>query len=110
MTGGVKVLDLSEERMPALRQAVLRDIGNIVLNTLGVICLSIAVLRDQYSTGTLTMSMPELVLTWASFGWYLLEVVTMLTNEKRRAVHDLIANAVVVSRRIQHQRPCAARA
>ncbi len=29
-------------------------------------------------------------------GWYLLELVTMLTNSKRRALHDFIAGTVVV--------------
>ena len=28
--------------------------------------------------------------------WFLAEVVTMLTNEKRRALHDYIAGTVVV--------------
>ena len=30
------------------------------------------------------------------FGWTLLEVLTMLTNAKRRAIHDFIAGTVVV--------------
>jgi uncharacterized RDD family membrane protein YckC len=38
----------------------------------------------------------EAVLAWAGCAWYLLEVITMLTNDKRRAVHDFIAGTVVV--------------
>jgi hypothetical protein len=30
------------------------------------------------------------------FGWMLLEAVTMLTNAKRRAIHDFIAGTVVI--------------
>jgi uncharacterized RDD family membrane protein YckC len=41
-------------------------------------------------------SLPALILAYASIGWFLLEVVTMLTNSKRRALHDLIAKTVVV--------------
>jgi len=32
----------------------------------------------------------------AGFGWFIAELVTMLTNSKRRAVHDFIAGSVVV--------------
>jgi uncharacterized RDD family membrane protein YckC len=32
-----------------------------------------------------------------AFSWFLLELITMLTNKKRRAVHDYIAGSVVVT-------------
>ena len=32
----------------------------------------------------------------ADFGWFAAELITMLTNAKRRAVHDFIARSVVV--------------
>jgi len=37
-----------------------------------------------------------MVLAFAGLGWFLLEVITMLTNSKRRAIHDLIAKTVVM--------------
>lgn len=43
-------------------------------------------------------------LTWlfgVSGGWFFLEVVTMLTNDKRRALHDFIAGTVVIRTSIQ---------
>jgi uncharacterized RDD family membrane protein YckC len=30
------------------------------------------------------------------FAWFVLELLTMLTNNKRRALHDFIAGSVVV--------------
>jgi uncharacterized RDD family membrane protein YckC len=36
------------------------------------------------------------ILGVAGLGWFLLEIGTTFTNPKRRAVHDLIANTVVV--------------
>ena len=32
--------------------------------------------------------------------WFMLEIITMLLNEKRRALHDLIAGTVVVRTQI----------
>ena len=36
------------------------------------------------------------VFSWLSYAWMLSEVVTMLFNEKKRAIHDFIAGTVVV--------------
>ncbi|GLX77832.1 hypothetical protein tinsulaeT_11720 [Thalassotalea insulae] len=35
------------------------------------------------------------VLVWIQFAWFMIEFITMLTNNKRRAVHDFIAGSVV---------------
>ena len=35
------------------------------------------------------------LLIWIQLAWFLIEFVTMLTNNKRRAVHDFIAGSVV---------------
>lgn len=92
----VRVLDLSEERIPTLRQAFLRDSGYILLNGLALVYFVYLVLTRQYSEPTAVMALPARILTYAGLAWFLLEVTTALTNEKRRAVHDLIAGTVVV--------------
>jgi uncharacterized RDD family membrane protein YckC len=92
----IKVLDVSEERIPRFRQAFLRDIGYIVLNTLSLGYLIYLVLADQYVRGAEISSLPGQILTWASLGWFLLEIVTMATNQKRRALHDYLAGTVVI--------------
>jgi uncharacterized RDD family membrane protein YckC len=90
----VKVMDVSEERIPSLGQAFLRDVGYIVINISALIYI---VAAHKYVTGSEQVnSLPGMVLEFASFGWLLLEVVTMLTNSKRRAIHDLIAKTVVL--------------
>ena len=35
------------------------------------------------------------VLIWVQLAWFMIEFMTMLTNNKRRAVHDFIAGSVV---------------
>jgi uncharacterized RDD family membrane protein YckC len=93
----VKVMDVSEERIPSLGQAFLRDVGYIAINISSLVYFIYIVVAHKYVTGVEQVnSLPGMVLTFASLGWLLLEVVTMLTNSKRRAIHDLIAKTVVL--------------
>jgi hypothetical protein len=50
-----------------------------------------------YTYGTMRNSIPFTLLSWVVLVWLVLEFVTMLINEKRRALHDYIAGTVVVS-------------
>lgn len=93
---GGKVLDIDELDTPSLRQAFLRDIGIVVLNTLSLFYLAYLVLTSSYEPGAEFTSKPGEVLSWAAGAWVVLELVTMLSNEKRRAFHDFIASTVVV--------------
>jgi uncharacterized RDD family membrane protein YckC len=96
MAVGVKVLDVNEQRTPTLRQAFLRDIGYIILNTLGLGYMIYLIIMNQYSVDSHRLTLPLQILGGAAFGWFLLELISMLINPKRRAVHDLIAGTVVV--------------
>lgn len=93
---GIKVLDTSESRIPTLKQALLRDSGYILLNTATLAYLVVLVLHGDYTEAALRQSTPARIMDWIGFGWFLTEVVTMLTNDKRRALHDFIARTVVV--------------
>ena|ERR1700686_1079135 len=95
----VKVMDVSEEAIPSLSQAFLRDIGYIVINVFSLIYFIYLVVSHKYINGPqqLENGIPGEILGFAGLGWFLLEVVTMLTNPKRRAFHDFIAKTVVVS-------------
>ncbi|MBI2440693.1 MAG: RDD family protein [Lentisphaerae bacterium] len=94
----VKVLDVSESRQIGFKQAIMRDAPPLIL--------TIALLPhdlNQIFNGTSYMlhkgAMPDkvsIVLGFIAVGWGLLEVITMLSNSKRRAIHDFIAKSVVV--------------
>jgi uncharacterized RDD family membrane protein YckC len=92
----VRVLDLSEGRIPSLKQAFIRDIGYIVLNSLSLFWFLYLIVAGRYTNQGDVVSGPGALLGFASLGWFLLEIVTMLTNPKRRAFHDFIAGTVVV--------------
>ena len=96
MLMGVKVWDVSEGRLPSLRQAFLRDIGNVVPNVAALAYFIFLVASQRYvGHGEEVNSLPGAVIGWTSFAWFLVEVITMFTNQKRRALHDFIAGTVV---------------
>jgi uncharacterized RDD family membrane protein YckC len=94
----VKVLDVSEQRIPSLKQALLRDVGSIVFSSCGLVYfIYLVVARSYGGSDSLANHWLLMVLAFANLGWFLLEIITMLTNSKRRAFHDLIARTVVMS-------------
>ncbi|MEO7803520.1 MAG: RDD family protein [Actinomycetota bacterium] len=95
MVAGVKVLDLSEEHVPSLRQALIRDFPHIVVSVASLVYLYVLVVVGKYSREA-EIGGPGLVIGIASMIWVLLELVTMLASERRRAIHDLLAGTVVV--------------
>ncbi|MCP4265769.1 MAG: RDD family protein [Candidatus Brocadiaceae bacterium] len=46
----------------------------------------------------LHINSPIVILLLLNIGWYMLEILTMFTNNKRRALHDLIADTVVIKK------------
>ena len=91
---GIKVLNVQETGTIGYWRAFLRDSVWFFAQTAGIVFIIIN-----------TQGSPEPVTNYGSFNmitdlitlsWFLLEVITMLLNKKRRAMHDLIAGSVVV--------------
>ncbi|MFC1544349.1 RDD family protein [Gemmatimonadota bacterium] len=100
MLTGVKVLTVSENKI-GYRRAFLRD-SPWVFTTL--IASSMEVPRLVAGIDVLNEATPTIgsfVLSIASTVWFLLELATMLLNEKRRAIHDFIAGTVVVRTKVK---------
>lgn len=93
---GIQVLDLTEGRIPTLRQAVLRDIGTIVSSSLLMLFTIYLIAAHLYAAELQSPSVFLEILEFANGIWFLLEITTMFLNKKRRAFHDLIAGTVVV--------------
>lgn len=93
---GIRVMNLDEDRLPSLRQAILRDIGEIGPGFISSAYIILLILTDRYSRDALTSNWALISLGFANLVWFALELATMLTNRKRRALHDLIAGTVVV--------------
>ncbi len=91
---GVIVIDASERKILSLRQAFFRDMIPTVFTIIGVI-LTLPAVMSQSSISNSELEFPHL------FGsvmvvWFLAEIVTLLFNKRRRALHDFIAHSVVV--------------
>ena len=110
MVCGVRVLDYKSESKISLFQAAIRESIPIVLN------LIIAVYMIYTLHGFQPISHPDprsiarqmgpvLFLGSLSMLWFLIEIVTMLTNDKRRALHDLLAGTVVVRNNLEDISP-----
>lgn len=89
----VKVLDASEEKEITFRQAFLRDTPQLIFNTAAIIIGIIALPYDENA--------PEMMYAFGIFNavagiWGLADIVVFLFNDRRRALHDLIAETIVV--------------
>ena len=84
----VKVVQYNNEEMgPGFKKAFIRDSVWIGLVAIDILLALFGVTDNQDAA---------VVVSFLSFGWGIAELVTMLFNEKRRAVHDLIAGTVVI--------------
>jgi uncharacterized RDD family membrane protein YckC len=97
----VEVLDISEQRM-TMRQAFLRDSVIIVISVASLMVSLYLVLAGSESN-SIRFAILQLVIESAALIWFMAEMVTLLTNEKRRALHDFIAGTVVVRSKSQSQ-------
>ena len=91
---GVKVLDISETKTINLRQSILRDSFYLTVELIGFFYFIFMVVKNgdtQYFFDGFNdfAGTPFLI-------WTLLELITMFTNTKRRAIHDFLAKSVVV--------------
>ena len=92
----VRVMDISEGKGLTLKQAFLRDSVYVILQIIGLILIIINIVQmGAYSE----IGIEPYSSYWAysSLIWFLVEIITMLTNDKRRALHDMIANTVVIN-------------
>lgn len=99
----VKVIDASENAPITMAQAVRRDAIPVVLTAFGLLTQVPAICRGgtPYDTNAYSLGVFDWVMISTGTLWFWAEIITMLTNKRRRAVHDLIARSVVI--RIRQQ-------
>jgi len=102
MITGVKVVDVSESPI-TLRQAFLRDCVTVGMTTIVLVLF----LFEKFfggNAGSPTVTGLNMLLGITASLWSWGEIITMLTNNKRRAIHDFIAGTVVVRARFLEER------
>lgn len=93
---GIKVVDISEVTFLSFNKSVIRESPLIIVNFAFFTYLLISfVFFDQGSFDKskldYTNFAPIISITWMT-----IELLTMLTNLKRRAIHDYLAGSVVI--------------
>jgi len=90
---GLKVLDASESRLISLKKSTLRESPYILIN-LGIIFYVFIFFNTDRSKAEKMLYDLTFILNSI---WVGLELIYTLSNKKRRAIHDLIANSVVIN-------------
>lgn len=97
MVMDVKVLDHETETSITLKQSVRRESVNIAINSSWILLVfSISISLQQLGSVPAVLTYLIMGLNSLATVWALSEFITMLFNEKRRAVHDFIGRTVVV--------------
>ena len=91
----VRVLDVRETPL-SMRQAFLRDSPLIAMTLVQIAWEIHAVSSGGNPLGPDPEQGPPAIFTYAGTAWFAAEIITMLFNAKRRAIHDWIAGSVVV--------------
>lgn len=105
----VRVVDATTGRGIGWRQALLRESipalitwGSVGYYAYLLFCMDRVEGRGMIDTLVAALTL-DLIVTAVLLGWQVLEVVTMLLNPQRRALHDFIAGTVVVRTNIEFQ-------
>lgn len=86
---GIKVVNFKDETKISYKQAIIRDLFPLL------------VMSYLFFTGysskvdVFDINIP-LIVTSVYFLWYVVEVITMLFNKKRRALHDYLAGTISI--------------
>lgn len=90
MVMGVKIYDKSEKKLISYKQALIRDIVPLSI----LVFLQLMALFVPNSWGIFMFI--SFVMSFILLSWSILEIITMLFDSKKRALHDFIAGTVVL--------------
>lgn len=93
---GVKVMDVSEERLPTWQQSLMRDSFYVAMNVFALLYFIYLVITRKYFEATEINAIPNMIIGISALVWFVIEIITMATNSKSRAFHDYLAKTVVV--------------
>jgi uncharacterized RDD family membrane protein YckC len=94
----VTVVDVSEKSRLKMSQAFRRDMIPLFLSSFYIITKFFYILEtgNPHLAAVATMGVSYWAISAVNSIWFWGEFITMLTNRKRRAIHDFIAGSVVI--------------
>jgi len=97
MIMNVKILDHATESDIGIKQALRRESVNLIINIIWA-SMVIFLAASIEATGSITVTFASIVVGFTLLAaiWGIAEFITMLFNNKRRAIHDFIGRTVVV--------------
>lgn len=103
MVAKVKVVDISETKNISLKQALLRDSVYIIFEIIRLGYFATLIMKFLMPTSNLLEDYDDFGMI-ISLVWVGLELTSMLTNSKKRAIHDFLAGTVVIRTRIDSKK------
>ena len=97
MAVNVKVINVTGDKL-TMSQAFRRDIVPLLFFALSFAFDGPKILHGIYpqNPAFIKFDLVFFLTLFSGLGWFFAEVVTMLTNKRRRAIHDYIAGSVVI--------------
>jgi uncharacterized RDD family membrane protein YckC len=92
----IKVVDINEISEIGIKRSIIRELPWIIADICIFIYFCIILLLNKSSNFEDSKNSYNTLNSTISVAWMLIELITMLTNYKRRAVHDYMAKSVVV--------------
>ncbi|MCP4162448.1 MAG: RDD family protein [Deltaproteobacteria bacterium] len=96
MICGIIVKKNIDEKPINYKMAFYREAIPVIFVCINICIIMYFILNPHKFTISTFTSLPFKFIYAASFTWFILEIITALTNFKRRALHDYIAGTVVV--------------
>jgi uncharacterized RDD family membrane protein YckC len=91
----IKIVTYPVELPISYKHAFIRDLPYTILIFLNILLSVLLILYPELIFNSSLMSIVG-ILGFAGIFWILLEIVTMLFNDKKRAIHDIIAKTIVI--------------
>jgi uncharacterized RDD family membrane protein YckC len=91
----IKVFDLDEKNIIGYKRAFFRESVWFFVSIAGIIWMYSKTGDMNPATGEIIVDYYDISMI-VSIAWLIVELITMLSNSKRRAVHDFIAGSVVI--------------
>ncbi len=91
----IKVLDFNEKNTIGYTRAFYRELIWILVDITGILYFGWLLYKDSTINKLIIESVDDF-LGLLTLGWLIIELITMLFNSKRRALHDYIADSVVI--------------
>ncbi|ANH80064.1 hypothetical protein A8C56_02860 [Niabella ginsenosidivorans] len=92
----IKIFDITETKPIGFKKAILREFPWIIITMAALVYLFFILFVYRTDNTNTALEKYNNLSFYISLSWIEIELVTMFTNNKRRALHDWLAKSVVI--------------